>query len=79
MRTWLLAMILLGITTALAQDITGGLNNPTRAIIGGVGVGGGLNNAASTTTGGGGGSGCANQLVLIYSNSCALIAQAWGE
>ncbi len=23
--------------------------------------------------------GCTNQLVLDYSNSCALIAQAWGE
>lgn len=23
--------------------------------------------------------GCANQLVLDYSNSCALIAQAWGQ
>ena len=80
MRMWLLAMTLLGTTVALAQDITGGLNNPTRAVIGGAGVGGGLNNASGTITGGGGsGSGCAGQLVLIYSNSCALIAQAWGE
>ncbi len=23
--------------------------------------------------------GCANQLVLDYNNSCALIAQAWGQ
>lgn len=23
--------------------------------------------------------GCSNQLVLNYSNSCALIGQAWGE
>lgn len=29
--------------------------------------------------GGGGASGCANQLVLDYSNSCALIGQAWGQ
>jgi hypothetical protein len=25
------------------------------------------------------GAGCTNQLVLDYSNSCALIAQAWGQ
>ena len=29
--------------------------------------------------GGSGPTGCTNQLVLNYSNSCALIAQAWGE
>lgn len=23
--------------------------------------------------------GCTNQLVLVYSNSCALIGQAWGQ
>ena len=55
MRMWLLALMLLGITTALAQDITGGLNNPTRAVIGGAGVGGGLNNPTGTIAGGGGG------------------------
>jgi hypothetical protein len=57
MRTWLLALILLGITTALAQDITGGLNNPTRAVISGAGSGGGLNNATGVISGGGGGGG----------------------
>jgi predicted outer membrane repeat protein len=35
----------------------------------------GNNSSAS----GGGGLGCTNQLVLDYSNSCALIGQAWGQ
>ncbi len=35
----------------------------------------GRTSSASGSTG----SGCANQLVLDYSNSCALIGQAWGQ
>jgi len=37
MRTWLLALVLIGITTALAQDMTNGLNNPTIISSGGGG------------------------------------------
>ena len=50
MRTWLLAFILLGATTALAQDITGGLNN-AQQIIGGAGSGGGFNNPGTVVSG----------------------------
>ena len=33
----------------------------------------------TSSASGSSGGGCTNQLVLVYSNSCALIGQAWGE
>lgn len=38
-----------------------------------------LNSGSSGGGGGGGGTSCANTLVLDYSDSCHLMAQAWGE
>jgi hypothetical protein len=52
---FVVAAIGLMVLIATAQDITGGLNNPTNAIIGGVGSGGGFNNSTGTIVGGGGG------------------------
>ena len=49
MRTWLLALVMLGITTALAQDMSGGLNNSPQQLIGLP-----LNNSFGTIVGGGG-------------------------
>jgi hypothetical protein len=65
MRTWLLALFLIGTTMALAQDITGGLNNSNQAVISGTGSGGGLNNPTIISSGSGGGGGsCAGVIDL---------------
>ena len=69
MRMWLLAFLLLGITTALAQDITGGLNNTTQTVIGGAGSGGGLNNSTGKIVGGGGGAPTCSGTIDL-SNGC---------
>ncbi len=68
---WLLAVVFVAaaiglmVLVATAQDITGGLNNPTNAIIGGVGSGGGFNNPSGTIVGGGGGGGTGHDLLAI--------------
>jgi hypothetical protein len=64
---WLLAMILLGGTVALAQDMTNGLNNPNNAK---QLMKGGLNNPTIVSSGGGGGGGCAG--VIDLSKGCTL-------
>jgi hypothetical protein len=43
-----------------------------------LGVGGRAKTGAASG-GGGGGTACTNQLVLDYSNACALIGQGWGQ
>ena len=69
MRTWLLALILLGVTTALAQDMTNGLNNTSNAQ---QLMKGGLNNAAAMNGGGGGGGGGGCAGVIDASKGCPL-------
>ena len=68
-RPFLIAalIVLLG-AAAYAQSI-GGMS----------GIGLPLGGATGNSSGGGGGTACTNQLVLDYSNSCALIAQGWGQ
>ena len=68
MRTWLLALVLIGITTALAQDMTNGLNNPNNAV---QLLKGGLNNPTIISSGGGGGP--SPSFLLIQSGSIMLI------
>jgi hypothetical protein len=58
---WLIALMLLGATAALAQNITGGLNNAQQTIAG-AGSGGGFNNPGIIVSGGGGG-GTGNDLL----------------
>lgn len=68
MRAILLAAACLAAGTALAMALS-----PAQQII----MFGG--NSSASGSGGGGGNPCTNQLVLDYSNSCALIAQGWGQ
>ena len=49
---WVLAFVVLGTGLALAQDITGGLNNTPKQLLKG-----GLNNSFGVIVGGGGGGG----------------------
>ncbi len=56
MRTWLFALLLLGITTALAQDITNGLRPSGTIQL----MQSGLNNPSGSISGGGGGGGSCN-------------------
>jgi hypothetical protein len=52
MKPWLLALILLGATAAVAQNITGGLNNAQQIIGGaGSGSGGALNSPGKVVSG----------------------------
>ena len=66
---WLLALMLIGVTVALAQNITGGLNNPSQNVISGAGSGGGLKNATGSIVGGGGSPNCSGAIDL--STGCA--------
>lgn len=64
----LIALVIVLMTgAALAQSI-GGMS----------GIGPRIGGAGGSGGGGGGGS-CANQFVLDYSNSCALIGQGFGQ
>jgi len=65
MRIFLFLLTLLCIGAAYAQSIG------NSGIV--------VNIAGTGSSGGGGVVACSNQLVLDYSNSCALIGQGWGE
>ncbi len=64
MRAAIALLIVMWGVAAFAQSIGGNQ-----------GIGAGLSGAS----GGAAPVGCTNQLVLNYSNSCALIGQAWGQ
>lgn len=66
--------IMLAITIVIAGTVLALAITPEEQII--------MFGGQSSASGSGGGSGptpCTNQLVLDYSNSCALIAQGWGQ
>ena len=69
MRILVAAFVLLGVTAALAQSLTGGLNN-AQQIIGGAGSGGGFNNPGTIVSGGGGGGGGSCSGTVDLSNGC---------
>jgi hypothetical protein len=69
MRILVAAFVLLGITAALAQNITGGLNN-AQQIIGGAGSGGGFNIPGVVVSSGGGGGGGSCSGTIDLSNGC---------
>lgn len=67
---WLIALMLLGATAALAQNITGGLNNGQQTISG-AGSGGGFNIPGTVVSGGGGGGGGSCDGSIDLSKGCA--------